>query len=249
LRLLPHRWDRQTANGYLIPIPMASAPTSHHVVIPRLKSMDVFSPINGKTLVLATSLIATNGHQTSITSSLNILSSSYQDKFSIRNDLDQVERVLDGNTVQLKKNGIVRLAGIQMPSSTCSNFKFPSCFSYSPSYKLRQLLPKATRVQVETVRSPSATSSSSAAGSGSTKPPQVVLVRKDDGLVVNQQLVKTGFAKVLKPKSNPEIIGSSSLLNFDLLSSLEENARSVGLGMYTKCEPMQQPTTERDEGL
>lgn len=206
------------------------------------------SPINGKTLLLATTLLRTNNDQTSFTISslLNVGSSSYNDVSSkMRNNVDQVERILDGNTVQLRKNGIVRLAGIQMPSGTGSNFKFPSCFSYSPSYKLRQLLPRATSVQVEVVvvQSPSTTG-----GAAPTKLVQAILVRNEDGLMVNEELVKTGFAKVMKPRSAPRVTRTSPSLNFDLLLSLEEEARSTGLGIYTTCEPMQEPTGDGNKG-
>jgi endonuclease YncB( thermonuclease family) len=246
LLLLPIHWYANCANGYFIPIPLISLPVIHHAVeVSELQPMDhVSNPINGKALLLAFISLQDNIDPTSIvttSSSLNTASSNYQGVSKTRNNVDQVERILDGNTIQLKKFGIVRLAGIQMPSGTSSSFQFPSCFSYSPSYKLRQLLPKATSVQVEVVQSSSTSTSP-------TKLVQVVLVRKEDGLVVNEELVKAGFARVVKPKNTATATGTSTLLNFDLLSTFEEEARSTGLGIHTKCEPLQESTSDGTKG-
>ena len=147
---------------------------------------------------------------------------------------DKVERILDANTILLKKNGTVRLAGVRMPSAssggTNSNFQFPTCFTYSPSYKVRQLLPKKTSVRIQTV-----------VGSNSNNNiPQVVLTRSEDSLVVNEELVKTGFAVVKtgfakQQQQQQSSSSSNSIIDAESLLALQENARSQGLGIFSKC--------------
>lgn len=156
---------------------------------------------------------------------------------------DKVERILDGNTVKLQKKGIVILAGVRMPSPTCTsgNFQFPSCFTYSPSYKLRQILPASAAVQVETISPPSPLPSSSSSSSTTTNAKKislVVLVRTQDSLVVNQEPVRTGFAKVVMPRPSKQHqqASSSLLLDYQALSALEDHARSQGLGIFVTCD-------------
>lgn len=145
---------------------------------------------------------------------------------------DKVERILDANTIQLKKKGVVKLAGVRMPSvgsgGTNSNFQFPTCYSYSPSYKIRQLLPKKTSVKVQTVNGVKSNDNI----------PQVVLIRTDDSLVVNEELVKTGFAVVKNgfAKQQSSLSPSvRSIIDADNLAALQDNARSKGLGIFLQC--------------
>mmetsp|Transcript_28468 Transcript_28468/g.53522 ORF Transcript_28468/g.53522 Transcript_28468/m.53522 type:complete len:374 (-) Transcript_28468:274-1395(-) len=138
-------------------------------------------------------------------------------------DRDRVERVLDANTVQLKRQGVVRLAGVRMPSSTATNFRFPECFNYNPSYKLRQLLPANTPVRVRTI-------------TDSKKPPQVVLLRSEDSLVVNEELVRTGFAKVITKQTNSNASETPSLLDTEKLIVLQQQASDRGVGIFTRCD-------------
>lgn len=153
---------------------------------------------------------------------------------------DKVERILDANTIQLNNKGVVKLAGVRMPSvssGTNSNFQFPECFTYSPSYKIRQLLPKNTIVKIETQ-----------GGVATNNVPQVVLIRNDDSLVVNEELVRTGFAVVKTGFAKQQLSlasSSSSLstLDADDLTALQENARSKGLGIFSKCN------AENDDGV
>lgn len=152
---------------------------------------------------------------------------------------DKIERIVDANTIQLKKKGVVKLAGVRMPSvssGTNSNFQFPTCFTYSPSYKVRQLLPKKTSVLVQTV-----------GGGSSSGIPQVVLVRSEDSLVVNEELVKTGFAVVKNGFSKQQSSlppSSKAIIDADFLNSLQDNARSNGLGIYLQCTAEGEKTTE-----
>jgi hypothetical protein len=135
---------------------------------------------------------------------------------------DQVVRVLDANTIKLSKNGIVSLAGVRMPTPGTSNFQFPDCFTSSPSYKLRQLLPPKTSVLVEIL------------ASGSKTPLSAVLVRSEDSVFVNQEIVSAGFGKVLqKVSNNPDL---QKFLNYNSLKSLQDEAKAKGLGIFKLCD-------------
>lgn len=190
-------------------------------------------------------LLNENDHPISAASSTSITTSSSDAKSKLKAvekglKRDKVERILDANTVQLKKMGVVKLAGVRMPSvgagGTNSNFQFPTCFTYSPSYKVRQLLPKKTSVLIQTVGS-----------SSNNNIPQVVLVRSEDSLVVNEELVKTGFAVVKNGfwKQQVSLVSSSrAIIDADYLTALQENAQSKGLGIFIKCTADGEKVTE-----
>lgn len=131
---------------------------------------------------------------------------------------DQVIRVLDANTVKLQKNGIVSLAGVRMPSPESSSFQYPDCFTYKPAYKLKQLIPNKTNVQVKLV--------------GSKTPQSAILVRSEDSLFVNQEIIKTGFGRAQKV-SNPEL---QKVISFDEFKALQDEAKEKGLGIFKRCE-------------
>jgi endonuclease YncB( thermonuclease family) len=142
-------------------------------------------------------------------------------------EMDQVERILDANTIQLKKKGVVRLAMVRMPSTSSSgSFHFPECFPYSPSYKIRQLIPKSTVVRIQRVGS-----------STNNKLQTVILVRDEDSVVINRELVKTGFAKVTN-QATPSTTTTepSYLVSPAELLSLQNQAQVKGLGIFSKCD-------------
>lgn len=142
---------------------------------------------------------------------------------------DQVVRVLDANTVKLKKNGIITLAGVRMPTPGMNNFQFPVCLSYTPAYKMRQLLPTNSDVWVKV---------GSTVSTGKTA--QAVVVRSDDTTYVNQELIRTGFGKVQK-------ITSSDLqgyLDIDSLYRLQDLAQSEGIGIFQRCDMKESGTFE-----
>jgi endonuclease YncB( thermonuclease family) len=132
---------------------------------------------------------------------------------------DQVVRILDANTIKLQKNGIVSLAGVRMPTpGKSSNFQFPDCLSYGPTYKLRQLIPKNTAVLVKVVTQ--------------QQKQQAVVIRSVDSVLVNQELVRAGFGRVQKV-SNPDL---KEILDLSLLQSLQEEAKTKGLGIFQRCD-------------
>jgi endonuclease YncB( thermonuclease family) len=203
-----------------------STPTSHcH-----------FSNLKGFTLM--SSLIKYSGNNNLVgQSSLLPLLCSFSSTVTIGHidaistfEMDQVERILDANTIQLKKKGVVRLAMVRMPSTSSSgNFQFPECFPYSPSYKIRQLIPKSTVVRIQTVRN--------ASSSNKNNPPTVILVRDKDSVVVNRELVKAGFAKVINQSSlSTGTTEPSSLVDRNELLTLQNRAQVEGLGIFSRCD-------------
>mmetsp|Transcript_7666 Transcript_7666/g.18932 ORF Transcript_7666/g.18932 Transcript_7666/m.18932 type:complete len:425 (-) Transcript_7666:4091-5365(-) len=210
---------------------------------------DVPSPTTR--ITSSSSIIVDRGISSWLLSSSSSLSPSMDRKRQTMKMTDKVERILDANTVQFQKIGTVKLLGVRMPSPTRSTgFEFPPCFSYQPSYKLRQLIPKGTSVDLifesNTARNIKSSSSSSTI-------PSVVIIRQDNGLNINQELVRTGFSKVISGKRKtsrhssdatpsadtvvPSIDdGSNSLLDYDLLLQLEEQAKSQGFGIFQRCD-------------
>ncbi|KAG7366766.1 Excalibur calcium-binding domain containing protein [Nitzschia inconspicua] len=165
------------------------------------------------------------------------LNSGRPDNNSLLN-LDRVERILDANTIQLKRTGVVRLAMVRMPGTT-GNFQFPDCFTFSPSYKIRQLIPKSTAVRVQMV--------GSASTPNNNNPPTVVLIRDDDSLNVNRELIRTGFAKVTKASVRTLIESEQQTITLDLdeLLALQNQAQANGLGIFLRCDA---ESSERSDG-
>ncbi|KAL9182453.1 hypothetical protein ACHAXT_013105 [Thalassiosira profunda] len=134
---------------------------------------------------------------------------------------DKVKRVVDASTVQLEKIGYVSLESVRGAGST---YQLPDCFANAPSYKLRQLLPKGTAVRVVSLDDVM----QSAGGSGATSTPRMWLIRDKDGLLVNEELVRTGFALVRKGAKAPPGMMTD-------LIKLEQSAKEQGLGIYKSC--------------
>ena len=152
---------------------------------------------------------------------------------------DKVKRVIDSSTIALEKSGIVSLDIVRGAGST---YVLPECCTYAPAYKLRQLLKKGTDVKIVNLSSSNGGVSSAAAR------PKVWIVRSQDELIVNREIVKSGFGFVRKGTSSGGVgaskmmmMDSSVLSNFDYegmmndLTTLEETARSNGLGIFKTC--------------
>lgn len=150
---------------------------------------------------------------------------------------DKVKRVIDSSTILLEKSGIVSLDVVRGAGST---YVLPECCTYAPAYKLKQLLKKDTLVKVINLSTAGNTSSTSSAR------PKVWIVRSQDDLNVNRELVRTGFGFVRKGGgayySNNKMMDSSVLSNFDYegmineMTDLEKTARSKGMGIFKVCD-------------
>jgi hypothetical protein len=166
-------------------------------------------------------------------------------KSNLKWERDQVVRVMDPNTIRLKQRGLVTMAAVRTPLPGFSNinFQYPDCFTYDPAYKITQLLPAQTDVLVYVIPPPPAESSSSTSSSSdfsssstttTTTPiavaPAAILIRQEDQVMVNRELVRTGFARIRRP--NPAV---EEVLPRAELVSLQAVAQSKGLGLYVRC--------------
>lgn len=138
---------------------------------------------------------------------------------------DEVVRVLDPNTVKLKRNGLVSFAAVQTPSGYNSNFQFPDCFAKSPSSKARQLLPAGSKVGVRFIID----EKKSTRGK-----PRAALIVTKDGTLVNSELVRLGFARpVSRGRDAVENILPGLVNELDIL---QRRAQDGGIGMYMSCD-------------
>lgn len=137
-------------------------------------------------------------------------------------EYDEVVRVMDSNTVKLKRNGLVTFGAVQTPSGYKSNFQFPVCMTKSPSSKARQLLPAGSKIGVCMLDD-----------SQSNKRPRAALLITNDGTLVNSELVRSGFARpVSRGREASEVMlpGLTQQLN-----ALQREAKERGDGMYMDC--------------
>ncbi|OEU23161.1 hypothetical protein FRACYDRAFT_233330 [Fragilariopsis cylindrus CCMP1102] len=170
---------------------------------------------NGNNNVIVADADNSNNHLFMMTTTTTTLASNSNSNSKDTYSNDKVERILDANTIQLKKMGTVRLSDVRMPSvSSGSTFQFSSCYTKSPSYKIRQLLPSKTSVRV-------VVTAQNNSNNNNNKIPQVVIIRNDDSLIINEELVKTGYAVILDLES---------------LKALQEQAKAQGIGIFTTCE-------------
>ena len=247
LVLLP----RRQLVGCLAPAASEALTTTATTSTSAVQSFHVFDVPSRRTIITSSSsIVLDRGVSSWLLSSSSSLSPSMES--NRKTTVDKVERILDANTVQLERIGTVKLFGARMPSPTRSaGFELPPCFSYQPSYKLRQLIPKGTSVDLvfETTTGGDIKSSSS-----SSKIPSVVIIRRDNGLNINQELVRTGYAKVINGKRKDRLNssdgtpsaandvapsvddGANSLLDYDVLLQLEAQAKSQGLGIFQRCD-------------
>jgi len=148
---------------------------------------------------------------------------------------DEVVRVLDANTVKLKKIGLVSFAGVQTPSGYKDEFRFPDCMTKSPSSKAKQLLPQGTQVKVKLTQ-----------GENVAKP-RALIVLKSNGKLVNAELVREGFARPITRGRD----ASEQLLPgfFNGLMVLQKSAESTGKGMFKICEQVERAADDQFEPM
>ena len=143
---------------------------------------------------------------------------------------DKVKRVIDASTIQLEKGGYVSLETVRGVGST---YQLPDCMTYAPSYKLKQLLKKGTVVRLiynldDVISNNNNRASSPKPRSSSSTTPRVWIIRDKDNLLINEELVRSGFGIVRKGSKAPR-----EMMN-DLIE-LEQNAKQQGLGIYKSC--------------
>ena len=156
--------------------------STNTVQLPPLEAKDIVTThVTGSNI---SSNIENNGNTRSRTWDLHSLTKA---KATTKPETDEVVRVVDANTVKLKRNGLVTFAAVQTPSgygSTDQNFRFPECMTKSPSSKVRQLLPAKTNVLVLFVDN---NANSNGAGGSRPRPALVEVDVKGKGVLVNTE--------------------------------------------------------------
>ncbi len=151
---------------------------------------------------------------------------------SLKFDDDEVVKVFDANSIKLKKNGVVSFAAVQTPSGYKDDFRFPDCMAKSPGSKTKQFLPQGTRVRVRLL-------------DDSTRPRALILLR-DSGKLVNFELVKDGFARPARNRSNIEKQLPGLKPNLELA---QKRAEEMGLGMFKRCDAIEIAADDQFEPL
>lgn len=153
---------------------------------------------------------------------------------------DEVVRVLDPNTVKLKRNGLVTFGAIQTPSGyNSASFRYPECMTKLPSSKARQILPPGTRVGIYFADGGKVASESQ----GQVRPRAALVITKDTGKLVNAELVRFGFARpMIVSSSSSHPLGAYDTVLPGLIESLgtlQKEAKEKGLGIYRQCEDIE----------
>jgi hypothetical protein len=147
---------------------------------------------------------------------------------------DQVVRIMDANTIKMKRKGLVSLAAINTPSGYKDDFRFPQCMSKSPASKIKQLLPRDTEVLVRITNE------------GSVRP-RALVINRSSGQVVNFELVRAGFAKTVS--KDRKAIDSILPGFYESLVRSQEQAESDGIGMFQRCDSFELASEDQFEEL
>lgn len=136
-----------------------------------------------------------------------------------------VERVIDGDTVELRIAGSVesvRLIGLDTPESVARNVP-DQCFGAEASEALRQLLPPGTEVDLRR----------DVEGRDHYGRLLLYLHRASDDLFINHWLLENGYADSVSYEPN-----TSYEIDFDRTA---RSARSAGRGLWGACDGPDQP--------
>ena len=175
-----------------------------------------------------------NSNTVGFSSSSLLASTNWESSLStIKAEKDEVVRVLDANTVKLQKNGLVTTALAKTPSGYNKNDAFPDCMSKSPSSKIRKFLPAGTKVGIRFVDE-----ARSGNANGRPREALVIVQQKNEGpLLVNAELVRSGFAK---PSARGINISERLLPGIsEDLHRMQTDAKERGLGLYARCDEVE----------
>jgi len=133
---------------------------------------------------------------------------------------DEVVKVIDGDTVNLRYAGRCRLIGVNTPETVAPRQKEgapPDCYGPEASALTKSLLPPGTKVRVELDVEPVDKYGRQLA----------YLYRSQDQLFLNAELVKQGAAKRYKVAPN---------VKYDAkFFELEKDAKATGKGLWGAC--------------
>jgi micrococcal nuclease len=140
-------------------------------------------------------------------------------------DSATVERVVDGDTVQLSIDGRserARLIGIDAPESVSPNVP-DQCYGAEASQALHDLLPPGSTVRIER----------DAEARDRYGRLLLYLYRSDDGLFVNQWMVTSGLADAMAIEPN-----TAFAVPFE---AARREAEQAGTGLWGHCDGPDQP--------
>lgn len=133
---------------------------------------------------------------------------------------DEVDYVVDGDTVKLMSGSRCRLIGVNTPETVAPAQKAgapPDCYGPEASSLTKSLLPKGTKVRVEVDAEPTDKYGRTLA----------YLYRAQDGMFINAELVKQGAARHMEVK--PNVRYAATFLQ------LEKDASAAGKGLWKAC--------------
>ena len=155
---------------------------------------------------------------------------------------DEVVRVLDANTIKLRRVGLVTFAAVSTPSGyNPQGPAIPECMAKSPSSRARTLLPVGSRVRVLFV------DGAGGSGSGSGRKAREALVVAEKGnVLVNAELVRSGFARPVARGRE----GAARALGPDFVEDLrrmEQQAKDAEAGFYVRCDKVKNDLVASDD--
>jgi micrococcal nuclease len=134
---------------------------------------------------------------------------------------DQIERVVDGDTVIAKSAGRLRMIGMNTPETVSSRQTEqgapPDCYGPEASAFTKKLLPAGTSVRLETDQE----------SRDKYERSLVYLFRSSDNMFINGELVKQGYARQGTYGKNTKYDG--------LLRGYEQEAQAARRGLWSKC--------------
>lgn len=154
----------------------------------------------------------------------------------IKFENDEVVRVLDANTVKLKKTGLVSFAGVHTSSGYKDDFRFPDCMTKPPSSKAKQFLPTGTMVKIKLVEIENISK------------PRALIVLKSNDKLINAELVREGFARPTISRVRDATERLLPGFGSDLMV-LQKEAESDGRGMFKKCEKIETAADDQFEPM
>lgn len=133
-----------------------------------------------------------------------------------RTGVGRVDQVLDGLTILLKDNKIIRLSSLDIP-----DYAYPDggTFNMAAKEALGKLLPAGTEVLIYQTRK-------AKVGRTNRMGQELAhLVKKDGDIWINGALVRHGYARAMPTDSNPEMT--------EALYALEDEARAKNLALWS----------------
>lgn len=134
---------------------------------------------------------------------------------------DEIEQVVDGDTVKLAGLGRCRFIGVNTPETVAPRQRTggepPDCYGPEASALTKTLLPKGTKVRIEY----------DAEQTDKYNRNLIYIYRLEDGLFINAELLKQGAARRYRVAPNVKYDAS--------FKEIEKEAKAAGKGLWAAC--------------